>query len=138
VFSAGPLQTHEGTAFQSRDGRASLVVSTAMTGAPLAAQRRWLMDGPYKGAAIDYAPRRTYWFVLSGVLGDDIFYQRVTLSCDRRRVHGWKLVYPLAERGRYDRIVEEMHRRYRHSNGARARCSEADTDGAGAAAASSE
>jgi DnaJ-like protein len=138
VFSSGPLQTREGTAFRSRDGRASLIVSGAMTGTPLATQRRALIEGPYKGAAIDYAPRRTYWFVLSGILGDTIFYERVTLSCDRRMVHGWKLVYPLAERAVYDRITEEMHRRYRHSNGARARCGESDQDGGGASVTRTE
>ena len=129
VFSSGPVQTDEGTAFRSPDGRATLSISAAMTGMPLAVHKRTLVDGPYKGAAIDYAPRRTYWFVLSGILGDSIFYHRVTLSCDKRMVHGWKLVYPLAERGFYDRITEEMHRRYRHSNGARARCGETEDGG---------
>jgi hypothetical protein len=132
VFASGPAHTDERAAFLSRDGRASLVVSAGTTrGTTLAAHRRALMAGPYKGAEFDYTPRRAYWFVLSGVLGGDIFYQRVTFSCDRLTVHSWKLVYPLAERGLYDRIVEEMHRRYRHSNGAGARCGEARVDWTG-------
>jgi curved DNA-binding protein CbpA len=128
IFVADPEQATDGAAFRSRDGRARYMVSAGMNrnGATLAAHRRSLMEGPYKRAAFDYTPRRAYWFVLSGVLGEEIFYERVTFSCDRRMVHAWKLVYPLAERALYDRIVEEVHRRYSHSNGAGARCGEID------------
>ena len=68
----------------------------------------------YVSPAFDYKPRRTTWYVLSGTLGAEMFYQRVTFSCDGRAFHTWKLVYPLSERAFYDRIVEEVHRRYRH------------------------
>jgi hypothetical protein len=64
--------------------------------------------------------------VLSGTLGTEMFYQRVTFSCDGRMLHGWKLVYPVLERAFYDRIVEEVHRRYRHGNGRAERCGEAN------------
>lgn len=127
IFAADTADANEGATFRSRDGRARFIV-TAVTndnGTTLAAHRRSLMDGPYRTAVFDYTPRRAYWFVLSGVLGEEIFYERVTFSCDRRMVHSWKLVYPLAERALYDRIVEEVHRRYRHSNGAGGRCGEA-------------
>jgi curved DNA-binding protein CbpA len=128
IFVADPEQATDGAAFRSRDGRARYMVSAGMNrnGATLAAHRRSLMEGPYKSAAFDYTPRRAYWFVLSGVLGEEMFYERVTFSCDRRMVHAWKLVYPSAERALYDRIVEEVHRRYSHSNGAGARCGEID------------
>jgi hypothetical protein len=124
LFVDGPARTNEGTVFRTRDGRASLTISAAITASTLAAHRRSLMDGAYRGAAFDYTPRRAYWFVLSGTLADSIFYQRVTVSCDRRAVHSWKLVYPVAERDLFDAIVEEIHRRYTHSNGAGARCGE--------------
>jgi hypothetical protein len=129
IFVADPAQANQAgdeLAFRSRDGRAQLIVSAGMNsdGTPLAAYRRSLMTGRYGSAAIDYAPRRAHWFVLSGVLGDEIFYERVTLSCDKRMVHSWKLAYPLAERALYDRIVEEVHRRYRHGNGPGGHCRE--------------
>jgi DnaJ-like protein len=126
VFVADPAQTDEGAAFRSRDGRARLVVSAGVNskGTTLAAHRRSLMEGPYGGALLDYTPRRRYWYVLSGTLGEEMLYERVTFSCDGRTVHSWKLAYPLSERAVYDRIVEEMHRRYKHSNGAGARCGE--------------
>ena len=114
VFVAAPSRPEEGKSFLSRDGRARLLVSAAPTkGVPLATHRQSLMEGVYVDAAYDYKPRGTTWYVLSGTLGTDMFYQRVTFSCDGRAFHTWKLVYPLSEREYYDRIVEAMNRRYR-------------------------
>ena len=126
VFLSDPAQSDEGKTFLSRDGRARLVISAAVntSGMPLTAHRRWLMEGAYKGAVLDYSPQRGHWFVLSGTFAEDMFYHRVTFSCDRRTLHAWKLVYPQAERMFYDRIVEEVHRRYSHGNGAGGRCEE--------------
>jgi hypothetical protein len=124
LFVDGPSRTGEGTVFRTRDGRASLTISAVISASTLAAHRRSLMEGAYRGAVFDYTPQRAYWFVLSGTLADSIFYQRVTVSCDRRAVHAWKLVYPVAERDLFDAIVEEIHRRYAHGNGAGARCGE--------------
>lgn len=124
VFVSARSQSGEGESFWSRDGRARLVIFAAPTtnGATLPKHRQSLVEGPYKGAAFDYTPQRSTWFVLSGTLGDNMFYERVTFACDGRAFHGWKLVYPLAERTLYDRIVEEVHRRYRQGNGSGGRC----------------
>lgn len=126
VFMSDPAHSDEGKTFLSADGRARLVISAAVntSGMTLMAHRRWLMEGAYKGAVFDYSPQRGHWFVLSGTFADNMFYHRVTFSCDRRAVHAWKLVYPVAERMFYDRIVEEVHRRYSHGNGAGGRCEE--------------
>ena len=124
VFVSPPSQSKESKSFWSRDGRARLVISAALTnGATLPKHRQSLVEGAYRGAAFDYAPQRSTWFVLSGTLGDNMFYERVTFTCDGRAFHGWKLVYPLTERTLYDRIVEEVHRRYRQRNGPGGRCS---------------
>jgi hypothetical protein len=72
--------------------------------------------GRYAGATFDYAPQRDSWFVLSGTLGEEMFYERVTISCDRRSIHGWLLTYPVAERSFYDPIVEEIHRSYEYGD----------------------
>jgi hypothetical protein len=130
VFVADPAPadpgsgTDQGGSFLSRDGRARLIISAAVNtaGITLATHRRSLVEGPYIGAKFDYAPQRSTWYVLSGTVGEDMFYQRVTFACDGRAFHGWKLVYPVAERTFYDGIVEAVHRRYRHGNGAQGRC----------------
>jgi DnaJ domain len=126
VFVSDPAQSDEGRTFRSHDGRARLVISAAVntSGMTLLAHRRRLMEGAYKGAVFDYSPQRGHWFVLSGTFAHDMFYHRVTFSCDRRALHAWKLVYPVAERMFYDRIVEEVHRRYSHGTGAGGRCQE--------------
>jgi len=110
--------------FRSRDGQAALqIFGTAnAAGRTLAQYRTALIQERYPQARFDYAPQRETWFVLSGVTGNDIFYERVTFACDRRSFHGWMLIFPAAEREVYEHIIEEMHRNYRHSNGPRARC----------------
>jgi hypothetical protein len=70
----------------------------------------------------DYAPQRSNWFVLSGTLGEEMFYERVTFACDGHALHRWKLVYPLSQRTVYGRIIEEVHRRYSHANGQGSGC----------------
>lgn len=121
VFVPEPERSDDAQVFRSRDGRARLSIFAAQSadGVTPAKLRRSLMDGPYREAALDYAPQRGRWFVLSGALGTEMFYQRVTFSCDGQAFHSWRLVYPLSERAIYDRIVEEVHRRYRHGSGER-------------------
>jgi hypothetical protein len=120
VFLPYPEPSKGGKSFVSRDGRARFLIHAAFNGQglTLAQHRRSLMQGAYRSARFDYTPQRRTWFVLSGTLGTDMFYHRVTLTCDGQALHGWKLVYPLSERAIYDRIVEEVHRRYRHEGDA--------------------
>ncbi len=111
-------------AFVSRDGRAMLQITAGpiAAGLTIPKYRRTVMEQRYGGATYDYSPQQSHWFVLSGTRGDAMFYERITFSCDGRSLHGWQLTYPVAERAFYDRVVEEMHRRYRHSNGPGSRC----------------
>jgi hypothetical protein len=111
--------------FGSGDGRAVLRVYSERgnAGTTPAKYRAALLARRYAGAALDYAPQRDQWFVLSGTLGAEMFYERVSFSCDRRSLHGWLLTYPVAERQFYDAIVEEMHRSYRYGRIAGWHCS---------------
>jgi hypothetical protein len=125
IFVLEPVSSDELVRhFRSRDGRATLriVATPNVAGRTLAQYRTALIQERYGKAKFDYAPQRDTWFVLSGVAGDDIFYERVTFACDRRSLHGWMLVFPSSERLLYEPIIEEMHRTYRHSNGPGARC----------------
>jgi hypothetical protein len=51
--------------------------------------------------------------VLSGTRDGVMFYERVTFTCGGRRINSWAMLYPAAERGLYDRIVEQVARSYR-------------------------
>ena len=110
--------------FLSNDGRALLWISAMENRAPktVIEYRRSLMTGRYADARFDYTPQRSHWFVLSGTVGEEMFYERVTFSCDHRTIHRWLLLYPLAERAFFDEIVGEIHRSYRHDLGSSTRC----------------
>ena len=111
--------------FGSGDGHAVLRVYSdrGSAGTTPSKYRAALLARRYAGAVLDYAPQRDHWFVLSGTLGAEMFYERVSFSCDRRSLHGWLLTYPVAERQFYDAIVEEMHRSYRYGRIAGSHCS---------------
>ena len=100
----------------SRDGRAHLLVYSGdnVVGQAIEAYRRQLIAESFSDAKFDYVPVRKSWFVLSGTQGEEMFYLRITFACDRRTLHGWGLRYPVAERKVYDRIVEDIHRSYKH------------------------
>lgn len=108
----------------SADGGAQLVISSGympetMT---IASYRSELMRGPYRGARLDYAPLRDTWFVLSGDLGNRAFYERVTIACEGETFHGFRLVYPAAERAYYSQMIEIMHAGYKHARGLGPHC----------------
>lgn len=113
-----PLQ-EEGRVWVSHDGNARLLAGAIPNGdgMSLAAYRDFLLKESYPGAVIDYAPVRDTWFVLSGTNNGTIFYERVTFTCGGRLINSWAMLYPEAEKGRYDRIVERVARSYRAGDG---------------------
>jgi curved DNA-binding protein CbpA len=125
VFESGRQVDSDDRLLASRDGRALLRIFATTNRAPttITEYRRSLIAQRYADARFDYTPLRQDWFVLSGSVAQEMFYERVTFSCDRRSIHGWILVYPLAERSYFDAIVEEIHRSYRYTA---ARCGEGE------------
>ena len=126
VFAEGVTRAPDaGNLWISRDAQARLVAGAQAneSGASLQSYRKFLMDETYDQASFDYAPVRETWFVLSGTAKDGrLFYERVTFACDGRFIYGWQLAYPAAERQRYDRIVETIHRSYRVGQGTDGKC----------------
>lgn len=116
--------TDEGRVFVSKDGKAKLLVG-AFANADnhsLAEYRDFLMTDQFAGAAIDYAPVRRKWFVLSGVRNGEIFYQRVSFTCGGRLINSWAMLYPESERKTYDRVVEAVARTYMPGAGRTGAC----------------
>ena len=107
--------TDEGQVLYSGDGRAQLLVGAFANeqATSLRAYRRFLLNENYAGADIDYAPVRKRWFVLSGTIGDETFYQRVNFTCGGRLINSWAMIYPKAENHFYDRVVEAIAPTYR-------------------------
>jgi len=116
AFSPQPTPAgDDGRVFVSRDGAARLLAGALPNadGMTLRDYRSLVLQQSYSGAVIDYAPMRDTWFVLSGIRDGLMFYERVTFTCGGRRINSWAMLYPAAERGLYDRIVEQVARSYR-------------------------
>ena len=109
----------EGRVWVSADGSAKLLAGGLPNegGLSLREYRELVLRESYQGAEVDYAPVRDTWFVLSGVRDGTIFYERVTFTCGGRVINSWALLYPQAERRRYDRVVEQVARSYRAGAG---------------------
>jgi hypothetical protein len=105
----------EGRIWVSHDGNARILAGALPNadGMSLKDYREFVLKESYAGAEIDYAPVRETWFVLSGTRAGTMFYERVTFTCGGRLINSWAMLYPAAERGRYDRVVEQVARSYR-------------------------
>ena len=65
---------------------------------------------------------RDKWFVLSGTLGEQEFYERVSFTCGGRLINSWVMIYPKAQSGLYDRVVEAVARTYSPGAGRSGNC----------------
>ena len=121
VFPLARTNANKDRLLASKDGRAVLhIFSMPNRATTLPEYRQSLMAERYADAEFDYTPQRRNWFALSGTVRDEMFYERVTVACDRQSIHGWVLVYPRANRAFYDAIGAEIRASYRDAN---ARCS---------------
>ena len=116
--------TDEGRVLLSKDGKAKLLVG-AFENADnnsLEDYRKFLIDGQYAGAAIDYDVIKKRWFVLSGTHDGEIFYQRVSFTCGGKLINSWAMLYPEAERKTYDRVLTAISRTYSPGAGKTGAC----------------
>ncbi|MCL4766767.1 MAG: hypothetical protein KJZ80_11075 [Hyphomicrobiaceae bacterium] len=107
---------------RNRQARLIAVAGPNETGGSLDSYRSFVMAKSYAGARFDYMPVHDDWFVLSGVKGNQVFYERVTFVCDGRYIYGWQMFYPVGQKRVYDRVVEEVHRNYRVGSGEGGSC----------------
>lgn len=113
-----------GRVFVSPDGKAKLLVGAFDNGEVISLDdyRAYVLEQNYAGAAIDYAPVRKRWFVLSGQRDGTMFYERVSFTCGGRIINSWAMLYPIAERALYDRVVEVVARTYTPGAGPNGSC----------------
>ncbi len=125
VFAeSGERLEEEGLVLVSRDGKVKLVAATFAneTGVTLDEYRRQLLDENYRGAEVDFAPEKSRWFILSGTQGDMHFYERVTFTCGGKWINSWALLYPVAEKRYWDRLVEAIAPTYSPGSGRTGAC----------------
>jgi hypothetical protein len=109
------------------DDRSARLIATSGPNAgndSVLAYRQSIISESYAGAKLDYAPMLPNGFVLSGITGERMFYERITFVCDGRFIYGWQIMYPVAQRQKFDRIVEAIHRSYKPGRGGKGDCSE--------------
>jgi hypothetical protein len=117
--------------FVSSDGGAMLHIFAVdnVAGTTLTRYRRARIEERYAGAVFDKVPvpQRKFGFVLSGTQGGSAFYERVTIACDGRSIHGWQMIFPVSRRTLYDLVADEVDRTYTPS----AQCGEPLSSAAG-------
>lgn len=118
VFQPAAVQPSPvGQVLVSRDGVAKLLIAAFdnEAGSTLAEYRSHVLETSYPRSDIDYAPVRRDWFVLSGTRNDTVFYERVSFTCEGRRITSWAMLYPRTQHHYYDRILEQIARTFQPS-----------------------
>jgi len=67
----------------------------------------------YSGYDLNYARRGQTWFVLSGENDQNVFYEKVMFSCSGRIISSFALIYPIARKTMFDRVVEGIDKTFR-------------------------
>lgn len=103
----------DGRKFLSRDRRIELTVygfPNLSSRAPRAEMNRAVRDWKRDRARITYAKAGTSWFVLSGYVGDDIFYEKTIARGDTFHTLIWQ--YPAALKRSLDAAVTRSVRTF--------------------------
>jgi hypothetical protein len=109
----------DGFEFVSRDGGAKLKVFAAYNtdNMGLVEYRAAVLGNFESYDKMDYGPMGQSWFVLSGIRGDSIYYQKVLFSCGGRVINAFALTYPKQQKREYDDIVTGIEKNFRTSSG---------------------
>ena len=110
----------DGRQFLSNDGHVKLIVFAAynVENMGLDEYRSTLLK-QFKGHDnIGYGPRGNSWFVLSGLRGDNIYYEKVLFACGGSIINAFALTYPQDRKLAFDSIVTGIEKSFRSSSGA--------------------
>ena len=104
-----------GRVFTTADGTAVLQFGTFpnLEDASIDTLRKLAIAASYSDAKIEYNRTTDNWYVVSGLRGNETFYERVQFSCKGKRIDIFALTYPVAQSALYDDIVDEIARRVR-------------------------
>jgi hypothetical protein len=69
------------------------------------------------GVNVEYEPAGRSWFVLSGVRGPNIYYQKVMFTCGGRVITAFSMTYPEEEKRGYDSVVTAIEKSFRPASG---------------------
>ena len=113
-----PPDDDDGREFKSADG-AEFTVSASYGGIDftLATYHDFIVQHLDPGSVVSYEARGKNWFVVSGTVGDKIFYEKHRLSHGAEMTEDFVVSYPAAAKRTYDPIVARMAKSFRSGSG---------------------
>ena len=105
----------DGQVFVSRDGNARLLVGALPNSdrqSPAAYQEQIARES-YPDYHVTYRRVSGSWFALSGEGNGKTFYEKVIFSCNGRLINSFAMIYPTAQSGLFDRVVEGIEKSFR-------------------------
>jgi hypothetical protein len=109
----------QGVEFLSEDGKTKLKVLVVENKERVTAEEyraTLIREFPQYGA-IHYGPMGQSWFVLSGVRGSSIYYQKVVFACGGHLINAFALTYPEERKSAYDAIVTRIEKNFHPASG---------------------
>ena len=115
----GSSQAGDAMVLASGDGSARLLVGAFVNDArhTPASYQRYLARQTSASFPASYAPRGATWFVLSGEGGGKIVYEKVRFSCGNGVITSFAMIYPTAQRRRFDAVVERIENSFQAGPG---------------------
>ena len=125
LFPAGVLEQHSetpdgrGVELSSKNGLVRLKVLTADNADQISIgeYRATILRELSEGRQLQYGPMGHSWFVLSGVRGDSIYYQKVVFACGGRIINAFALTYPEEQRREFDPVVTTIEKNFHPTAG---------------------
>jgi len=113
-----PPDADDGRKFKSADG-ADFTVSASYFALDftVAKYRDFIVKHLDPGAVVTYETRGKNWFVVSGTVGDKIFYEKHLLSYGAQMNEDFVMSYPASAKQTYDPIVARMAKSLRPGKG---------------------
>jgi hypothetical protein len=113
-----PPDSNDGRKFTAADGAEfSVYASYNALDFDLAKFHDFTIKNLDPKAVVTYQARGDGWFVISGTNGDNIFYERETLSHKAQMTEGFFATYPASLKQTYDPIVARMAKSFRSRTG---------------------
>lgn len=105
-----PPANGDGLAFTSPDGSATIIVSGGFNVWDSLDEAYAAYGAPGDGETITYHRRADGWLVVSGTVGDLIFYRKSVLSCRDQIWNDLSIEYPAEDKAAYDGLVAHAAR----------------------------
>ena len=125
LFPARVLEHHSetpdgrGVELSSKDGSVRLKVLAADNSDNISiGEYRAAILREFSGSnQLQYGPIGQSWFVLSGVRGNSIYYQKVLFACGGRIINAFALTYPEQQRRELDPLVTTIEKNFHATTG---------------------